>query len=198
MKQIQLPSLKKIAGIVLMGIITCSSLQAEQDLLINPSIHIMVNNNESIATSGTYAFDTKIFKVNPVLKVDIADFDSRLIKVINTYMNETAFKASEENPDFLVNYAVAANSPITEADFKSAYIGDSAFELPKFELGNALKYNRGALIIDIVDAKTKKILWRGAIMAELKKDVSPEVRDRRLQLAVKSLLTHFPKPILKK
>ena len=166
----------------------------DSKLLVNPSMHIIVNDKIDIPESGTYEFDTKIFKVRDHSNTAIADVDQRITKALEIELGKKGFKLNSEKPDILVNYAVAADSSITTNDFKYAYVDDSAFILPEFEKGKELKYNEGALIIDIVDAKSKKLLWRGAIMAELNVAATDYEKDKRVRLALKLLLNNFPRP----
>jgi hypothetical protein len=48
--------------------------------------------------------------------------------------------------------------------------------------------------VDFVDSKSRKLLWRGAIMAGVSMDVSGHEKDRRVRHGVHILLGHFPKP----
>lgn len=53
-------------------------------------------------------------------------------------------------------------------------------------------YTVGTLTIDLLDAKTGRLVWRGSGEAELGGDASPEERASRLQEAVDAILAEFP------
>ena len=68
--------------------------------------------------------------------------------------------------------------------------------MPDAEPGGAgdLHYERGALIVDLVDREAKHLIWRGAILAEI--DMTwPEARKQeRCDAAVAELMRSFPRP----
>jgi len=54
------------------------------------------------------------------------------------------------------------------------------------------EYEEGTLIIDIVDAKKKELLWRGSATDVIDPLASPEERTRTINETVKSILVNFP------
>ena len=50
----------------------------------------------------------------------------------------------------------------------------------------------GALIVDLVDAKEKKLVWQGIASDSLDPDASPELKDLRVKEAVKKIFAGFP------
>ena len=52
------------------------------------------------------------------------------------------------------------------------------------------EYAQGAVIIDVVDAKSKQLLWRGHGPATASEDVATSVK--RLDQAVDAILSQFP------
>jgi len=53
-------------------------------------------------------------------------------------------------------------------------------------------YDEGTLILDLVDAKTKTLVWRGTAIGTVHKDYSPEERQERIRTAVYHLLEYYP------
>jgi len=53
-------------------------------------------------------------------------------------------------------------------------------------------YDQGTLLIDIVDAGVKELVWRGTAEAEIRPDTRPEDRERRLNEAIAKILERFP------
>lgn len=56
------------------------------------------------------------------------------------------------------------------------------------------EYEEGTLILDIVDAKTKKLLWRGSATDRVDLSSSPERKQERIRDAVRRILATFPPP----
>jgi hypothetical protein len=54
------------------------------------------------------------------------------------------------------------------------------------------QYDEGTLIIDIVDNRSRKLVWRGSTSARVSEDDSPAERDDRTQRAVDAILEKFP------
>jgi hypothetical protein len=63
-------------------------------------------------------------------------------------------------------------------------------------LPGASEYTEGTLVVDIYEAKTKQLMWRGVAQGELKD--SPEKREKQLQKASDKLFKDFPPGSAKK
>jgi hypothetical protein len=53
-------------------------------------------------------------------------------------------------------------------------------------------YDQGTLLIDIIDAEARELVWRGTAEAEVRPDMRPEDRERRLNEAIAKILERFP------
>ncbi|MDA3960177.1 MAG: DUF4136 domain-containing protein [Planctomycetota bacterium] len=53
-------------------------------------------------------------------------------------------------------------------------------------------YQRGTLVLDIVDKDQDRLIWRGNVSTRLKEDRSPSERDQIVADAVAALLAEFP------
>ena len=91
-----------------------------------------------------------------------------------------------QQADFLVGYLVALESELDDEAIAKIY--GSA---PGLMVQNTNDYEKGTLIIDIVDGVTKQAVWRGALQAAVNFDVEPSVREQRVTSAVKNLLNNF-------
>lgn len=54
------------------------------------------------------------------------------------------------------------------------------------------QYDEGTLILDIVDSKTWKPVWRGSAQAEVNLGAGPEKKQKRIDEAVRRILERFP------
>ena len=50
----------------------------------------------------------------------------------------------------------------------------------------------GSLVLDVLDPETGKLIWRGVAQARINREASPEMREKRLNLAVRELIKAFP------
>ena len=185
------------AYIIVAGVIgdTALARTPTDALLTNPSFHILVNNMQSVPERGTYDFDMKLFKINYAEDIDLAAIDERVVTSLEAELKRKGFKRATENPDVLVSYAVAMDASISGSDINEAYAEEFPIEVPEPEPGQDLNYHKGALIVDFVESESRKLLWRGAIMADVSMEVSEREKDRRVRHSVHVLLGHFPKPI---
>jgi len=53
-------------------------------------------------------------------------------------------------------------------------------------------YTEGSLILDLIDARTQKLVWRGHVSGRVKEKLPEAQRQARLQKAVADLLADFP------
>jgi hypothetical protein len=170
--------------------------ESDEVLLREPSFHIMVSDSIPVPATATFDFATKVYRIEFPETVDLALLDQRLIAAIEAELCGKDFRRAKLEPQILVSFALAVDSPISAKDLNAAYADDFPIEFPAAIPGEELSYHRGALIVDFVDRAAKKLLWRGAIFAGIDPDVSDDVKKRRIREAVRILLAHFPQPIL--
>jgi hypothetical protein len=54
------------------------------------------------------------------------------------------------------------------------------------------QYDQGMLIVDIVDMRSRQLVWRGTAEARVDESADPERRDARVREAVEKLFAEFP------
>jgi len=54
------------------------------------------------------------------------------------------------------------------------------------------RYDQGTLILDVVDARSRQLVWRGSAQAEVQQRRDPAQRDARVREAVQKILARFP------
>ncbi len=187
-----------VVALCLAGLIGCASLLGKptDELLKDPSFHILLNDEASIPGKGTFDFDTKLFKINYSEVTNLAAIDARVVAALEAELKRKGFKRSPNNPDLFVSYAVAMDAPLSGSEFNEAYADEFPIVIPEPAPNQELNYHQGAMIVDFVDSASRKLLWRGAIMAEVSMDVSDDEKDRRVRHGAHVLLQHFPKPIV--
>lgn len=93
-------------------------------------------------------------------------------------------KVERERPDFLVTYYAAIEKPI---DAKAITYAAGVPLLAK----PVTSYERGSFVIDVLDARTGKLLWRGVGRRVFDPKQTPEQRSERIDAAVASVIDEF-------
>ncbi len=186
------------AGTALIGAIGCSSMSDKpaNELLQDASFHILVSETHSVPANASFEFDTKLFKVSDSLDLDLAAIDRRITNALQTELEAKGFERAGQEPDLWVSYAVAADARISATDLNEAYAKDFPIDFPVSETNHDLHYHQGTVIVDVVDRRHQTLLWRGAIMAGFRLDISDSEKQRRANYGAQALLTHFPQPLL--
>lgn len=182
----------------LIGAIGCSSMldKPANELLHNASIHILVSETHSVPANASFDFDTKLFKVSDSLDLNLAAIDGRITSSIQAELEAKGFERTSDDPDLWVSYAVAADARISASDLNQAYANDFPIDFPVSETNHDLHYHQGTVIVDVIDRRHQTLLWRGAIMSDVRLDISDSEKQRRAQHGAQALLAHFPQPLL--
>lgn len=194
-----LPSLP-LAGLLFLS--ACSSSTTEVRLDSKPivglrdaSVQFIVDNTRKLPASGTFDWGFALFRVEHLPNVNLSAADKLIHECLKAGMEKKGFTMTEKDPEFLVSFAVTTGAGLDEKTLNAAYEGAEQ-PLPIASVGNGqpLQYRRGTLIVDIVQAKTKHLLWRGAITAEIDLTLGEDQKRLRCEGAVGELLKHYPKP----
>jgi len=143
----------------------------------------------------------KTFSIYQDIKVSDAISQLNHDRVINAIKNEMVKKGLQENtssPDVLVN-AVAIFKDRTSVTATTDYYGYGGFYRPYYWGGgssssttnyNTRHYKDGSLIIDVVDANSKKLVWQGVGNKEIDKPAKDP--DTAIPKAIASIMEDFP------
>lgn len=124
------------------------------------------------------------------------DIDSlsqkRIREAIEEELPKRGLSKVEDGGDLIANYQISVqhkieSSPATVGvgyGWGPAHIGVS--KSPTRE------YDEGTLVLDLVDPKTKTLIWRGTAKGTVHPDAAPEERKERIRSAVAYLLEDYP------
>jgi len=107
-------------------------------------------------------------------------------------------KKESGTPDFWVGYhaAIERKESVRAINESSGYApaegwrtGPIGFDQPETTV---YEYEEGSLILDISNPATRKLLWRGSAQAKVDRYTSDQKRQRRINTAVKKILSQFP------
>lgn len=160
-----------------------------------PTVKVTTDYDRSASFTGFKTY--RIYDVKGKGEVSQLNAD-RITNAVQATMNQKGFTASTDNPDLDVNVmTITKDKKVVTANtnyygyggaYRSyGYWGGGAGGTTTF---NAYDYKNGSLIIDIVNAKTQKLLWQGVGNADIDGEVSNP--DKFIQDAVNKIMTEFP------
>jgi hypothetical protein len=133
---------------------------------------------------------------------EIADWDPRLDnsllqdrvhRAVDATLEKRDMTRRESDPvDFYLIYYAILEQKLdihTSSGFSGPGWGWGAGTAAHTSVAN---YDEGTLILDIMNSKTKKIMWRGTASAELFQESTPEKRSEAIREAVERMLEQFP------
>src|SRR6185369_7177396 len=111
----------------------------------------------------------------------------KLVRTVTSVLEGKGYRESPADPDLWVNYRLLTD---THTDLDA---------VPAYSLGwwsnvhaDWDTYERGSLVLDIIDVKTRALVWRGIASARLLSHASYEKRAERVEEVAQKLLASFP------
>jgi len=124
-------------------------------------------------------------------RVDNSLVDGRIRTAIGTQLRLKGYTTSlNKRPDFYVAYHLGVKDMMKGSSTQD-YIGDYAHGTFT-TISDIQPYKEGTLLIDIVDAASKQLVWRGSALAEVDPSMTPEERNERISTIVHAMFSHFP------
>jgi hypothetical protein len=123
--------------------------------------------------------------------------NDRITAAINQQITQKGYKNSSP-AGLIFNYYYKAQD---KTDYQTSYGLGTGFG--RIGWGGALmvsttdtyEYTEGTLVIDALDVKTKKIVWRGVGVLELKQQKTPQEKTEYVNKIVAKILEKFPSKI---
>jgi hypothetical protein len=160
--------------------------------LKNPSVRILVDRSKEAPVSGSFGWGYCFFRVTQIPDLNLSVVDERLHNALRSELTRKGLVFAESEPDILVSYALASAADIDDEELNRAY-GD-LLNAPAAGKETDLHYKCGVLVLDMVDRKSKHLLWRGAIMAKIDMSWPEERKQERCDAAIRELLRYYPHP----
>lgn len=142
------------------------------------------------------SYKTYAFHKTGIDKVGISDIDKkRILRSIDEEMTLKGF-AKSETPDLLINFTTKAEKNINVNQFYAGYGYGWGYGWNPYWGGTASVYTNteGTLIIDLIDAKKKELIWQGEGVGYLTKNTAK--KDENIKCFVTQILAQYP-PIKK-
>ncbi|HET7294974.1 MAG TPA: DUF4136 domain-containing protein [Vicinamibacteria bacterium] len=154
----------------------------------------------ALAQSVTYDFDTsadfsRLRTYAWVSGTNVRDElnHKRIVAAIDAQLAARGLKRVEpaSNPDALVAYHATFDKDLRINGFSSGW-GGYRFAASRSGTATVDEIVNGTLAVDIVDAKTRSIVWRGIASREVDAKASPEKREKNIRRAAEKMFKNYP------
>ena len=146
----------------------------------------------------TYAWQSAQQEKTGDLRLDNPLRDVRIRNAVDKCMASKGYRlASDASPDVFIAYHQEIYSRIDVENAGSGFVfGTGTFGTGggiAFGAGNrASDYDETMLVIDIIDAASKELVWRGTATCTFVQHTDPEKLTERINETVQKLLSQFP------
>jgi hypothetical protein len=170
----------------------------------SPKIGYDFDRSANFSAYHTYAWLSGEQEKTGDRRADSSAVDMRIRIAVGTQLRLKGYEAlSEGRPDFYVAYHIGLkdNAPSVSTPYYSDGMAGHAFAhaadtrqagTPAPAATEAPSYLTGSLLIDIIDAASQKLVWRGTAAGEVDPGLTSQQRDERTKTIVRRLLSHFP------
>jgi hypothetical protein len=164
------------------------------------SASLMMLGTVAIAQNVSYDFDksadfSKFKSYTWVRGTNLNDAlnHGRIVRAVDAQLAARGFSKvdSPANADVLVAYHASFDKNLQINGFSSGF-GGYRFGGMRTGTATAEEITVGTLAVDIVDAKTKTIVWRGMATKEVDPKASPEKRDKNINRAAEKIFKNYP------
>ena len=158
-----------------------------------PTLNISTDYDKSVnySTIKTYKID-RSETAGQVNSIQL----NRIEGLIRKEFDQRDLMEGTEKPDILVNVvAVLKTKNSISVDASNYRLGGiyrpyGYWSAPGHATIREQSYQEGSLLIDVIDAKTRKLLWTGTLMAEI--NGRPKNSGKGLEKAIAKLMQEFP------
>jgi hypothetical protein len=130
-------------------------------------------------------------------EVDSPFLDRRIQDALVRELGSRGFiKVEDRTPDFFVNYHVSVRQKLSSSGMSVGYGVGSWGSWGGVGVGvgtpSVRSYDEGTLVIDVIDAESKQLLWRGTGSQAVKSSPKPHETTAAVDRAVAAILAQFP------
>lgn len=173
-------------------------------MLLSACSSVTINTDYAIDNNFT-AYKTYAWHPGPPMSSRHLDemggdiFNARVRRAVDQTLSSKGFTKSDK-PDFYVNYNVVTEQRMS-IDSYNTYAGYGpgwGWYGPGWGwYGNNVQttvryYTQGTLILDMIDAKTGKLVWRGTAAGPINEAKTPQKRVQQIDETIQRMLANFP------
>jgi len=130
------------------------------------------------------------------VRLDNPRLHERLRQAIQQTLTASGFDAEAGSADFRVGYHLSLQQRLDVTTLDSHYgYGPGASRWGYGPPETVVReYDEGTLVIDVVDSRSDRLVWRGSAFGRMSESATPEERQDRARAAVAMILERFPPP----
>jgi hypothetical protein len=132
------------------------------------------------------------------VELDSPLIDERIrAALVRTLTSRGYQKVADRMPDFFVNYHLSVRTRLSNSGMNTHYgvgIGTAgSWGGVGISTGSRVRqYEEGTLVVDVVDASSRKLVWRGTGSRAIRRDRTPDEATRNINAVVEEILKRFP------
>jgi hypothetical protein len=116
--------------------------------------------------------------------------DKRIKSAVDEELTLKGLSKTSNSPDLYVTYHTGVEDKINVTDWGYTYSYDYwGWQDRRMDV---YQYEQGTLVVDLIDAKTKELVWRGWATKTLETNPSPDKIQSTIQSAVYKILAEYP------
>lgn len=121
-------------------------------------------------------------------------FIDRVKKAIDTNLEAKNYKKVEINQaDLVITFnAKVENKTSTYTDYQMVGMGRYRYGGTMISTTSSYNYDDGILVVDVINPKTKKIVWRGVGETEVKQQDTPREKQEYINAIVTKIMEKYP------
>ena len=170
----------------------------------SPKIGYDFDRSTDFSAYHTYAWLSGDQEKTGDRRADSSAVDMRIRIAVGTQLRLKGYQTLPEGtPDFFVAYHVGLkdSSPSISTQYYSDGMAGHAISHSADtrsasgsapSLNETPSYLTGSLLIDVIDAASQKLVWRGTAAGEVDPGLTSQQRDERTKAIVHKILSHFP------
>lgn len=116
--------------------------------------------------------------------------DKRIRGAVNDELERKGLAVDTDAPDLFVAYHTGVQDKVDVTDwgysYRDYYWGAGGRDIDVYQ------YQEGTLIIDLIDANSKDLVWRGSAKGTLDENPSPEQQEQKIRDVVQQILDDYP------
>jgi len=121
--------------------------------------------------------------------------DEHIRAAVDEGLARKGLRRVSADPDVLVTFHVTVEERIDVDDWGYTYAARKRYRNPKgFGMVEVAQYEKGTLILDLVDPGTRELVWRGEAQGGLNPERTQKQGAKLCDEAVKKVLKKFPPP----
>ena len=122
-------------------------------------------------------------------------FNDRLIKALESDLQSKGYtKKVKEEADLIATFHTnVENKTSIDTDYQMIGYGRYGYGGGMVATTRTYNYTKGTLIIDLLNPKNEKIVWRGIATDILKEHKTPQERTAYINMVVKETMANFPR-----